>query len=73
MMSKKQWSAVINAYIWSVANSATDFNPDDMDILCDLLDARKAAPGTEERVKAIKKTESEYNTEYEKVLKSKGV
>lgn len=72
MMSKKQWSSVINAYIWSVANSATDFNPDDMDILCDLLDARKAAPGMDDRKKVIKKTESEYNTEYEEVLK-KGV
>nr|DAR47193.1 MAG TPA: hypothetical protein [Caudoviricetes sp.] len=72
-MNKKQWTAVIKAYIWSVASSATDFNPDDMDILCDLLELRKNTPGTEERVKAIKKTESEYNTEYEKVLKSKGV
>lgn len=70
MMSKKQWSAVINAYIWSVANSATDFNPDDMDILCDLLDARKAAPGMDDRKKGIDwKTELEYNTEYEEVLK----
>ena len=52
MMNKKQWSAVINAYIWSVANSATDFNPDDMNILCDLLDARKAAPGMDDRKKS---------------------
>lgn len=73
-MNKKQWTSVIKAYIWSVASSATDFDENDIDILGELCIERKYAE--EEQTKPEnqpKKSESDYNEEYEKVLKSKGV
>lgn len=54
-MNKKQWTAVIKAYIWSVASSATDFNPDDMDILCDLLELRKKRSGNRRKSESYQK------------------
>lgn len=69
-MNKKQWTAVIKAYIWSVASSATDFTEDDIDILGELCIERKYAE--EEQTKPEekpKKSESDYNEEYESVLK----
>lgn len=69
-MNKKQWTAVIKAYIWSVASSATDFNENDIDILGELCFERKYAE--EEQTKPEekpKKSESDYNEEYESVLK----
>lgn len=69
-MNKKQWTAVIKAYIWSVASSATDFNENDIDILGELCLERKYAE--EEQTKPEekpKKSESDYNEEYESVLK----
>lgn len=65
-MNKKQWTAVIKAYIWSVASSATDFTEDDIDILTELCIERKYAEKPEEKPK---KSESDYNEEYESVLK----
>ena len=69
-MNKKQWTAVIKAYIWSVASSATDFTENDIDILGELCIERKYAE--EEQIKPenqLKKSESDYNEEYESVLK----
>lgn len=69
-MNKKQWTAVIKAYIWSVASSATDFTEDDIDILGELCIERKYVE--EEQTKPEekpKKSESDYNEEYESVLK----
>lgn len=68
-MNKKQWTAVIKAYIWSVASSATDFTEDDIDILGELCIERKYAEKPETPEKKPKKSESDYNEEYESVLK----
>ena len=65
-MNKKQWTAVIKVYIWSVASSATDFDENDIDILGELCIERKYAEKPEEKPK---KSESDYNEEYESVLK----
>ena len=65
-MNKKQWTAVIKAYIWSVASSATDFDENDIDILGELCIERKYAEKPEEKPK---KSESDHNEEYESVLK----
>lgn len=65
-MNKKQWTSVIKAYIWSVASSATDFDENDIDILGELCIERKYAEKPEEKPK---KSESDYNEEYESVLK----
>ena len=65
-MNKKQWTSVIKAQIWSVASSATDFDENDIDILDELCIERKYAEKPEEKPK---KSESDYNEEYESVLK----
>jgi hypothetical protein len=65
-MNKKQWTAVIKAYIWSIASSATDFTESDIDILGELCIERKYTEKTEEKPK---KSELDYNEEYESVLK----
>lgn len=65
-MNKKQWTAVIKSYIWSIASSATDFTESDIDILGELCIERKYAEKPEEKPK---KSELDYNEEYESVLK----
>lgn len=71
-LNKKQWEAVVKAYIWSIANSATDYTSGDLDIIYDLLVKRECAAEDERRKaeaeKATAKRESDYNAEYEIVL-----
>lgn len=66
-MNKIMWDKVIKAYIWSVTTAATDFDFEDMDIMQELFNMRGLAD--DEELRLYNKSESDYNDEYETVLK----